>query len=109
MVKRTRIPQGAVKRMSLAVLLDQNVRWEGKGPAAKRTLEPPSPEKVKTIRDLVAAATGFTETRGDQLTVETLPFESTLGAEPPFDALPLAPRAGGLPPWLAKYVKTTRH
>src|SRR5205823_10931087 len=95
-VKRTRIPQGGVKRMSLAVLLDQNVRWERKGPAAKRILEPPSPEKVKTIRDLVAAATGFAETRGDQLTVETLPFESTLGVEPPADVMPPpAPPAGG--------------
>jgi len=105
MVKRTRIPQGALRRMSLAVLLDQNVHWEGKGPKAKRILEPPSPEKVKTIRDLVAAATGFTETRGDQLTVETLPFESTLGVEPPPDPLPpLAPPASGLPPWLDKYI-----
>jgi len=105
-VKRTRIPQGAVKRMSLAVLLDQNVRWEGKGATAKRILEPPSPEKIKTIHDLVAAATGFTETRGDQLTVETLPFESTLGVEPPADVIPPpAPPAGGLPPWLDKYVR----
>ena len=69
--------------MSLAVLLDQNVRWEGKGAKAKRILEPPSAEKIKTIRGLVAAATGFSETRGDQLTVETLPFEMTLGLEPP--------------------------
>ena len=48
-----------VKRMSLAVLVDQNVRWEGMGPKAKRILEAPSPEKLKTIRDLVAAATWF--------------------------------------------------
>src|SRR5207237_1086734 len=85
-VKRTRIPQGAVKRMSLAVLLDQNIHWEGKGATAKRILEPPSPEKIKTLRDLVAAAAGFSETRGAQLTVETLAFESTLGIEPPADS-----------------------
>jgi len=105
-VRRTRIPQGAVKRMSLAVLVDQNVHWEGKGAKAKRILEPPSPEKLKTIRELVAAATGFSETRGDQLTVETLPFESTLGAEPPSDPVPppVAP-PGPFPPWLQKYVK----
>ncbi len=104
-VKRTRIPQGSVKRMSLAVLLDQKVRWEGTGAKARRILEPPTPEKIKTIHDLVAAATGFTETRGDQLTVETLPFESTLGVEAPADALPPPPPPGsGLPPWLEKYV-----
>src|SRR5260221_882463 len=102
-VRRTRIPQGAVKRMSLAVLLDQNVRWEGKGPKAKRILEPPSAEKIKTIRELVAAATGFSEPRADQLTLETLPFELTIGLEPP--AEPSAPSgrpASPLPPWLVK-------
>ena len=105
-IRRTRLPQGSVKRISLAVLLDQNVRWEGKGAKAKRIIEPPSPEKIKTIRDLVAAATGFSETRGDQLTVETLPFESTLGAEPPSDLLTVpAPPPSPLPAWLQKYVK----
>jgi flagellar M-ring protein FliF len=104
-IRRTRIPQGTVKRMSLAVLLDQTVRWEGKGSKAKRIIEPPSAEKIKTIRGLVAAATGFSETRGDLLTVETLPFESTLGAEPPGDLLaPVAPPSA-LPPWLQKYIK----
>ncbi len=105
-VRRTRLPQGSMKRMSLAVLLDQNVRWEGKGPKAKKIIEPPSPEKIKTIRGLVAAATGFSETRGDQLTVETLPFESTLGAEPPSDLMPVvAPPPSPLPKWMQKYVK----
>jgi flagellar M-ring protein FliF len=107
MVKRTRLPQGSVKRMSLAVLLDQTVRWEGKGPKIKKIIEPPSPEKIKTIRGLVAAATGFSETRGDQLTVETLPFESTLGAEPPSDLVPVvvAPLPSPFPKWMQKYVK----
>ena len=55
---------------------------------------------------LVAAATGFSETRGDQLTVETLPFESTLGAEPPSDSVPVvAPPPNPLPKWMQKYVK----
>ena len=30
-VRHTRIPQGVVQRMSLAVLVDQTVRWEGDG------------------------------------------------------------------------------
>ena len=36
-VRRTRIPAGAVKRMSLAVLLDHNIRWEGAGRGAENT------------------------------------------------------------------------
>jgi flagellar M-ring protein FliF len=104
-IRRTRIPQGTMKRMSLAVLLDQTVRWEGKGAKMKRIIEAPSLEKIKTIRGLVAAATGFSETRGDQLTVETLPFESTLGAEPPADAMPIVGPPSMLPSWLQKYTK----
>jgi flagellar M-ring protein FliF len=105
-VRRTRIPQGAVKRMSLSVLVDQDVRFEGKGTKAKRILEPPAPAKLKTIRELVAAATGFSEERGDLLTVETLPFESTLGAEPPADPLaPVPAPPSPFPPWLQKYTK----
>jgi flagellar M-ring protein FliF len=78
-VKHTRLPQGGIKRVSLAVILDHAVRWEGK----QRTLEPPSPERLKTIRDLVAAAAGITAERGDQLIVESLPFEATLAGPPP--------------------------
>jgi flagellar M-ring protein FliF len=106
-VRRLRLPAGTLKRMSVAVLLDQNVRWEGAGKAAKRILEPPPPEKIKAIRDLVAAATGFSADRGDQLIVETLPFESTLMLEPPpAPAAPVPAPGGGLPlpAWLVRFV-----
>ena len=69
--------------MSVAVLVDQDVTWERTEPAYKRVLVPPSPEKLKIIRDLVAGVTGFNAERGDQLIVETLPFETTLQIEPP--------------------------
>jgi flagellar M-ring protein FliF len=82
-VRHTKIPQGVIKRMSLAVLVDQSVRWEGDGAAKHRVLVPPAPETLKTIKDLVAGITGFNAERGDQLIVETLPFESSLNAEPP--------------------------
>ena len=52
-------------------------------------LVPPSPEKLKIIKDLVAGITGFNAERGDQLVIETLPFETTLLLEPP--AAPPAP------------------
>jgi flagellar M-ring protein FliF len=80
-VRRTRLPQGAIKKMSLAVLVDQTARWEGTGKQRKRVLEPPAPATLKAIRDLVAGVVGFTPDRGDQLTVEALPFESTLHPE----------------------------
>ncbi|HEX3745140.1 MAG TPA: flagellar basal-body MS-ring/collar protein FliF [Bryobacteraceae bacterium] len=82
-VRTTRIPQGVVRRMSLAVLVDQTVQWDGDGANRKKVLVPPTPETLKTIRDLVAGVTGFDEQRGDQLIVDSLPFESSLNAQPP--------------------------
>jgi flagellar M-ring protein FliF len=88
-VKHTVSPKGTVRRVSTAILVDQTVRWDGVGAKAKRTLIPPSAELLKGVHDIIAGITGFSEQRGDQITVETLPFESTLQAEPP--AGPAAP------------------
>jgi len=98
-IRHTRIPQGVIKRMSLAVLLDSVVRWEGSGAQRHQVLIPPAPDKLKTIKELVAGVTGFNAERGDQLVVETLPFESSQNAEPP--AMPSqAPQPVKDPPWL---------
>lgn len=104
-VRHTKLPQGTLKKMSLSVLVDQAIRWEGQGSKMHRVLEQPSPEKLKSIRDLVAAATGFSVERGDQLIVESLAFESTLNLEPP--QVPAIPKPSSttnvnLPPWLAR-------
>ena len=91
-LRRVRLPLGELKRVSVSLLIDQDVRWEGKPPNLKQVLTPPSPEKLKTIRDLVAGAISFKAERGDQLIVETLPFEATLRSEPP------EPPASSVPP-----------
>ena len=57
------------------------VRYEGSGAKAKRIVEAPSADKLKAIHDLVAGVIGLSTERGDQLVVETLPFESTLNPE----------------------------
>jgi flagellar biosynthesis/type III secretory pathway M-ring protein FliF/YscJ len=93
--------------MSLAVLVDQEVTWEPDKNGPKRLLVPPSPEKLKVIRDLVAGITGFTAERGDQLVIDTLPFESTLLLEPPPQPpLPAAPSPPATP--LASLLKLDR-
>jgi flagellar M-ring protein FliF len=105
-VRTTRIPQGVVRRMSLAVLVDHTLQWDGEGAARKKVLVPPTPETLKTIRDLVAGVTGFNEERGDQLIVESLPFESTVNAQPPALAHPLSSKpAVKQPPILEFYNK----
>ena len=99
LVRRVTLPQGTVKRMSVAVLVDHSVRWEGAGKNARRVIEPPSPDKLKVIRELVAAATGLQTDRGDQLIVESLPFETTLTADrmPDGPAQPAQPSGVQLP------------
>ena len=100
-VRHTRIPQGMLKRMSLAVLLDQTARWEGTGAARHRVFDPPKPETVQSIKSLLTAATGLNTERGDQLIVESLPFESTVNPPPTPSTEPSKkePGAGG-PKWL---------
>jgi flagellar M-ring protein FliF len=94
LVKHTRLPQGTVKKLSLSVLVDHDLSWEGVGDKAKRVVAAPSAEKLKVIHDLVAAATGLDTARGDQLVVEAFPFESTLTAEP----IVLNPTEPAVPP-----------
>ena len=89
-----KLPQGAIKRLSVAMLLDQSVRWEGSGKNLRKVLVPPSAEAMKSVRDVVAAIVGLDEQRGDKITVETLPFEETLNQQAP-DALAGTPPPGG--------------
>jgi flagellar M-ring protein FliF len=104
-VRKVRLPQGGLKRMSVALLLDHSVRFEGVGPKAKRILEPPSPQRLKAIHDLVAGVIGFSTERGDLLVIESLPFESTLNAEPVAPGALPTPAPSGLPVWLENALK----
>jgi flagellar M-ring protein FliF len=90
-VRHVRIPQGAVKRISAALLIDHTTKWETKDGKQVRTLVPPAPEVLQSIKELITAATGLNPERGDQLVVEALPFESTLNAEPMPSASPERP------------------
>lgn len=103
LVKHLKLPQGQVKRISVSVLLDHDVRMD-KG---KRIIEPPSAEKLKVVKDLVAGVTGVVTERGDQIIVETFPFEATLRFEPPPAAPAQTPAgpAGWGPPWLQDLMK----
>ncbi len=87
-VRKVVSPKGSIRRVSTAVLVDQTVRWEGTGAKAHRVLVPASAEVLKGIHDVVAGIIGFSDQRGDQITVESLPFETTLSAEPPGAAAP---------------------
>ena len=105
-VRKMRLPQGTVKRVSLSVLLDHSVRFEGQGKARKAVAVPPSPEKIKVLHELLAGVIGFSQERGDQIIIETLPFESTTSnlenlTAPPAVNVP----DSRLPKWLAPWLE----
>jgi len=71
-VTRMKLERGAIKRMSIAVLVDNKL--ERPDPAGEWAPRPRSAEELQTIRALVAAASGLNEERGDTLTIENLAF-----------------------------------
>jgi flagellar M-ring protein FliF len=77
-VRQVRVPRGVIKRLSASILMDQEVHWQGTGAKAKRVVTPPDPARVKVIHDIVAGVIGLTPTRGDQLVVESLPFQQNV-------------------------------
>jgi flagellar biosynthesis/type III secretory pathway M-ring protein FliF/YscJ len=55
---------------------------EGQGAQAHRVVIPPDTEKMKAIQTLVGTLVGLDATRGDQLTVEALPFDNSMNLDP---------------------------
>jgi flagellar M-ring protein FliF len=71
-VRHIKFPHGQIKRLSVSVLLDHSVKTVG----GKQTVEAPPPERVRAIKELVSATVGFQQERGDQIIVESLPFDA---------------------------------
>jgi len=88
-VRHTVNPKGSIRKISTVVLVDHTVRWEGTGAKARKVIVPPSEAVLKAVHDVVAGIVSYNEQRGDQITVESLPFESTVDAEPPMSSAPL--------------------
>lgn len=99
-VRNTVVPRGVLKRVSVAVLVDHKLHWDGAGKEAKRILEAPSPQTIESIRELVTGALGLREERGDQLVVEALPFDATISEPPPAGSPAAGPETDAVPEWL---------
>ncbi|MBV7395428.1 flagellar basal-body MS-ring/collar protein FliF [Mameliella sediminis] len=67
----TRQP-GAIKRLTVAVLVNGSFQTAADG--TQQFIPLPEAE-LEALRDLVASAVGFDESRGDQITLRSLPFE----------------------------------
>jgi len=82
---------GAVRRLTVAVMVDGVVTIAADG---SRSWAPRPEEELATLRELVAAAVGLDEARGDVLTLKTLEFQ----ALPP---MPGTEASSGLLPQMA--------
>jgi flagellar M-ring protein FliF len=81
-VSRTIGPVGAVKQLSVAVLIDGTYTEEG----GKRTFTPRPQDELDRLKELVKNAVGFSEDRGDKIEVASVAFQ----------AEPLPPGEGAL-------------
>jgi flagellar M-ring protein FliF len=79
-VRHTVRPRGDIARISVAVLID-NEQIAKPGQPGTTTRRARTPADLQKIQGIVAAAVGLDPSRGDQLTVENIPFDN--GAELP--------------------------
>ncbi len=70
--KKTIAPQGTLKKLSVALLVDGTYQTNDKG---ERTYSPRSEDDLKIYENLVKKVVGFNADRGDQITVSSVPFE----------------------------------
>jgi flagellar M-ring protein FliF len=76
-VRHTIQPKGAVRRLSVAVILDHKTIWnKAKDGKVTSRPEPRSAQEIGSYRELVLAAVGFNEERGDVVKVENVAFYS---------------------------------
>ena len=81
-ITRTVRPAGDIERLSVAVILDDQLVSETDADGAQTfSTAARAPEDVEKLRSLVAAAVGLEPARGDLLTVESVAFEETFEAE----------------------------
>jgi flagellar M-ring protein FliF len=84
--KRTvHIVQGAgqVKRLTIAILVNDKLVTTGSGRNAKQQFVPRSAEELARIEELGKAAVGFNAVRGDQIAVENMAFVDNAGTTQP--------------------------
>ena len=72
---------GAIRRLTVAVLVNDLISI---GENGETQTTPRSVEELDTLRELVGSAVGFDEERGDEITIQSLPFEASdsIGSDP---------------------------
>lgn len=76
MLRHTVLPPGGIRRVSAAIVVDYAVESTMQGGKKVESRRKRTPDEMQQIESLAKAAIGFNATRGDQLTVQDMPFAS---------------------------------
>jgi flagellar M-ring protein FliF len=89
LVRHTIQPKGMVHRLSVAVILDNKTAYtKSKGGQVISRSIPRSEKELESYRELVLAAIGYNEQRGDVVTLENVAFFSDIKPEETVPAKP---------------------
>ncbi|HLV00838.1 MAG TPA: flagellar M-ring protein FliF C-terminal domain-containing protein, partial [Acidobacteriota bacterium] len=72
-VRQVRLPSGGIKRLSVAVVVDDKPVGDG-GTGTGSQMQPRDPQELDRLRNLVMATVGYSAERGDSVTVENVSF-----------------------------------
>ena len=75
LVRHTLLPAGRIRRISAALLVDDVVELHQQNGKTTETRRKRTPDELKQIQALAAAAIGFDEKRGDTIAVQNLSFQ----------------------------------
>ncbi len=76
-VRKTLFPVGVIKRLSVAVVIDDAVKLTEKDGKIVKEKVKRSQKEINEIKNIVAAAVGYNENRGDIVEVTNLSFDET--------------------------------
>ncbi len=77
----TQMP-GGIAKLTVAVMVDGKYKMEkGADGNSKEVYVARSPEEIKSLKQLVEDAVGYSESRGDQITVSSFPFITDMGGK----------------------------
>ncbi|HXZ79909.1 MAG TPA: flagellar basal-body MS-ring/collar protein FliF [Terriglobales bacterium] len=82
LVRHTVQPAGRLRRIAAAVLIDDALESKTENGQATQVRRKRTPEELKNIEQLAAAAIGVDSSRGDLLAVENLSFQETAPEAP---------------------------
>ncbi len=78
-ISHTRLPTGTLRRLSVAVVVDDRLQADAEGNV---TQMPRSPEELTRFETLVREAIGYNEQRGDSVQIVNAAFKPPLPVEP---------------------------